>query len=71
VPGRVWRPWKTGRCPPSSLPFPARPTATHSLLAGSAAINKGSNPLGLAFDQRGPNFARIRGRLADIGAFES
>jgi len=45
------------------------PTLTHALLAGSPAINKGINPLALAFDQRGAGFARSSG-LTDIGAFE-
>src|SRR5262249_49964251 len=43
------------------------PTQTHALLAGSPAINHGANPDGLAFDQRGPGFARARGAAADIG----
>jgi hypothetical protein len=46
------------------------PTSTMALLAGSPAIDKGSNPLALAFDQRGPGFARVVGVAADIGAFE-
>ena len=37
------------------------PTATHALLAGSAALDVGSNPLGLAIDQRGGAFARVKG----------
>jgi hypothetical protein len=45
------------------------PTRTHALLPGSPAIDAGSNPAGLAYDQRGPNFARVHG-VADIGAFE-
>jgi hypothetical protein len=47
------------------------PTRTHALLAGSLAINHGANPAGLAFDQRGPGFARARGAAPDIGAFEA
>lgn len=46
------------------------PTRTHALTAGSVAIDAGSNPLGLAFDQRGDGFARVHGSAADIGAFE-
>ena len=46
------------------------PTDTMALLAGSPAINKGANPLALAYDQRGPGFARVVGLAADIGAFE-
>ncbi len=45
------------------------PTLTHALLAGSPAINTGSNPTALANDQRGAGFARSSG-LTDIGAFE-
>ena len=45
-------------------------TATHALLAGSAALDAGSNPLGLALDQRGGGFARVKGVRVDIGAFE-
>lgn len=46
------------------------PTQTHALTAGSPAIDAGSNLLGLAFDQRGQDFARVHGVAADIGAFE-
>lgn len=42
------------------------PTKTHALLEGSAAINAGSNTLGLEYDQRG--FARDA--APDIGAYE-
>ena len=47
------------------------PTRTHALLAGSPAIDAGSNPQALASDQRGPGFARESptGR-PDIGAYE-
>ena len=44
------------------------PTATHSLLPGSPAINGGSNGLNLGADQRGR--ARVFGIAADIGAYE-
>jgi hypothetical protein len=47
------------------------PTQTHALLAGSPALDHGSNPAGLAFDQRGAGFARVRGAAPDIGAFEA
>ena len=47
------------------------PTATMALLAGSAAIDRGANPLALATDQRGAGFARVAGAAADIGAFEA
>jgi hypothetical protein len=45
-------------------------TLTHALLAGSPAIDKGSNPNALAFDQRGTPFVRTAGAQTDIGAFE-
>ena len=45
------------------------PTLTHALLAGSLAINRGSNPTPQSFDQRGLGFVRAVGRI-DIGAFE-
>jgi hypothetical protein len=44
------------------------PTFTEALSAGSPAIDKGSNPAGLATDQRG--FTRSVGGGTDIGAFE-
>jgi hypothetical protein len=47
------------------------PTPTHALLPLSPAINAGSNPAGLSFDQRGAGFARVIGSAADIGAFEA
>jgi hypothetical protein len=40
------------------------------LKKGSPAINKGSNPGGLPFDQRGTPFKRKLGPAVDIGAFE-
>src|SRR5207253_11277878 len=46
------------------------PTQTHALGAGSAAVDAGSNPAGLASDQRGTLFPRVQGAAADIGAFE-
>jgi parallel beta-helix repeat protein len=46
------------------------PTQTMALLAGSPAINAGSNPASLATDQRGPGFPRVAGTAPDIGAFE-
>jgi len=45
-------------------------TQTHALLAGSPAINKGSNPGSALFDQRGAGFNRVAGASADIGAYE-
>ncbi len=45
-------------------------TRTHALVAGSLAIDAGSNPNNLAFDQRGMGFTRTVGLQTDIGAFE-
>ena len=53
-----------------TLRFNGGPTPTMALLDGSAAINSGSNPLGLESDQRGGGFPRVTGFSADIGAFE-
>ncbi|MEP7208911.1 MAG: choice-of-anchor Q domain-containing protein [Casimicrobiaceae bacterium] len=47
------------------------PSRTQALLPGSPAINAGSNPLGLATDQRGIGFPRVNGGTADMGAYES
>jgi hypothetical protein len=47
------------------------PTKTHALLAGSPALNVGSNPGGLLIDQRGYGFSRTVGAGTDIGAIES
>ena len=49
------------------LAFNGGPTQTRALMAGSPAINNGSNPAMLAFDQRGNT--RSVGQT-DIGAFE-
>jgi len=53
-------------------------TMTHALLAGSPAINAGSNALAidqngssLVTDQRGPGFPRIFNGTVDIGAYEA
>jgi hypothetical protein len=46
------------------------PTATLALLAGSPAIDKGSNPAGLTTDQRGSGFNRTINGATDIGAYE-
>jgi hypothetical protein len=45
-------------------------TLTHALAHTSPAIDKGSNSLALATDQRGLGFPRMFGTAADIGAFE-
>ncbi len=54
------------------------PTMTHALLAGSPAIDSGSNTLArdqnnlfLVYDQRGTGFDRTINSTVDIGAFES
>jgi hypothetical protein len=46
------------------------PTRTRALLSDSPAIDMGNNVGGLATDQRGPGFPRVKGMRADIGAFE-
>jgi predicted outer membrane repeat protein len=46
------------------------PTLTHALLAGSRAINAGSNPDNLQNDQRGSGFPRTLDGATDIGAIE-
>jgi hypothetical protein len=45
-------------------------TRTHALGAGSTAVDAGSNPDGLASDQRGDGFPRQFGDAIDIGAYE-
>jgi hypothetical protein len=45
------------------------PTQTMALLAGTPAVNAGSNPANLSTDQRGLGFPRQVGQT-DIGAFE-
>ena len=52
------------------LAFNGGYTPTRALRAASPAIDRGCNPLGLAHDQRGPGFPRVKGARADIGAFE-
>ena len=47
------------------------PTETHALLLTSPAVDRGSNPLGLAHDQRGAPFLRQDIVFpVDVGAFE-
>ena len=46
------------------------PTRTHMPASNSLAIDRGSNLLAQQFDQRGPNFFRVKGGLPDIGAVE-
>lgn len=45
-------------------------TATHALDPASPALDAGSNPAGLSFDQRGTGYLRVSGLAPDIGAFE-
>ncbi|MEO7199913.1 MAG: choice-of-anchor Q domain-containing protein [Dokdonella sp.] len=45
-------------------------TQTHALANASPAIDAGSNPEQLAFDQRGEGFPRQLGAATDIGALE-
>ena len=46
------------------------PTETRALLDDSPAIDMGNNAAGLAYDQRGAGFPRVKGPQADIGAYE-
>lgn len=46
------------------------PTQTMGLLAGSPALDAGSNPNAYTNDQRGTGFPRVVGANPDIGAFE-
>lgn len=47
------------------------PTWTHAFDPASPALDAGSNPDALAFDQRGEGFARTLGLGTDIGAYEA
>jgi len=46
------------------------PTLTHEPMPGSPALDAGSDPLSLPFDQRGNGYARTFGATIDIGAVE-
>jgi hypothetical protein len=46
-------------------------TLTQALGDGSPAIDAGSNPLALSFDQRGSGFVREYGGAPEIGAYEA
>ena len=46
------------------------PTPTLALLEDSPAIDAGSNPASLAYDQRGTGFARTVNDVTDCGAYE-
>lgn len=52
------------------LAFNGGPTRTQALQAGSVAIDAGSNPQNLPFDQRGSGHPRVVGAATDIGAYE-
>lgn len=45
-------------------------SATHMPLADSPVLQRGSNLLNRAYDQRGPGFPRVKGGLPDIGSVE-
>jgi hypothetical protein len=53
------------------LGYKGGPTMVHALITGSGAIDTGSNPLDLAYDQRGAPYSRVVGSGADIGAYET
>ncbi|MFL5330068.1 MAG: beta strand repeat-containing protein [Gemmataceae bacterium] len=46
------------------------PMPTHALLAGSPALDVGSNPDSLVFDERGSGYLRVSGAGIDMGADE-
>jgi len=73
VPGSVSLPPDTISGDPLLQPLAVNggPTRTHALGVGSTAIDAGSNPLALDFDQRGSGYPRVVGSAADIGAYES
>ncbi len=47
------------------------PTMTQAFDLSSPALDAGSNPDGLDFDQRGEGYRRVLGAAADIGAYEA
>ncbi|MGK7911175.1 MAG: choice-of-anchor Q domain-containing protein [Synechococcus sp.] len=55
---------------PAGLKDNGGPTPTIALQQNSPAIDAGSNPQNLSFDQRGKGFLRTVGQRTDIGAFE-
>lgn len=65
-------PADTLHCDPLLLPLASNggATLTHRLGDGSCAIDAGSNPDALEFDQRGAGHARMFGAAVDIGALE-
>ena len=54
----------------AALAYYGGETRTHMLLADSPARDRGSNVLGLEYDQRGPGFPRVKGTATDIGSVE-
>lgn len=56
---------------PAGAPGTEQCVPVHVFMAGSPAVNAGSNPEGLEFDQRGPGFPRVNDGQADIGSYES
>ncbi len=54
-----------------SLAHYGGPTETMALLGlDNPALDAGTSPVGLLYDQRGPGYQRVSGLAADIGAFE-
>lgn len=68
----VSTPFDTLNCDPALSALASNGGLTQTLRLGpqSCAINAGSNPAGLPFDQRGSGFPRVVGANADIGAYE-
>lgn len=56
---------------PAGAPGTEQCVPVHAFRAASPAVNAGSNPAGLEFDQRGAGFPRVNDGQADIGAYES
>jgi hypothetical protein len=56
---------------PAGAPGSEQCVPVHAFRAGSPAVNAGSNPEGLEFDQRGAGFPRVNDGQADIGSYES
>lgn len=52
------------------LAFHGGPAKTHALLAGSPAIDAGTNPEAKSYDQRGFGYSRFVALAPDIGAYE-
>lgn len=56
---------------PAGAPGTEQCVPVHAFMAGSPAVNAGSNPEDMEFDQRGPGFPRVNDGQADIGSYES